>query len=266
MKLSAVMIVSDEEAMLRPCLESLAFVDEIVAVVQTSSTDGTEKMLREYTEHVHLREFDTFGKQRNFGIEQASGDWIFSIDADERVPPALGREIRGVVDGETAKDGFDIRRPEFFLGQEMKYGGWAERIIRLVRREKARYERDIHEVFVIAPEKLGHLENPLWHFANRTMGHHLQKMNVYPRVQAEQMFTEGHPPVTRKSFFVVTFRMLWLRLVKKRAYKDGVPGVIESFHQASLMYLAYAMLWEKQQRATLDERYATLEKQLRAKK
>ena len=90
----------------------------------------------------------------------------------------------------------------------------------------------------------------------------MQKINTYPQVQAAQMFAENHPPVTRKSFFVVVLKTLWFRLVKKRAYKDGVPGIIESFHQAHLMYLAYAMLWEKQQDPSLEKRYEQLEKEL----
>lgn len=247
--------------MIKPCLELLGFVDEIVVVLDAEkSTDGTERIARRFTDKIYRRKLESFAKQKNFGIGKASGEWILVVDADERVTPALAKEIRATVD-DAEDDAYEIPRPEFFLGRRMRYGAWQEHLIRLIRKSKAKYVRDIHETFEL-DGPVGRLRGELWHFSNRSIMHHFEKLPVYAEVQSNQLLKEGHPPIRTRSLFSVLGKLIWFRLIRKRGYKDGTAGAIESLYQPFSLFCMYARLWEKQQRPGLPERYQALEKEV----
>ena len=99
MSLSVVVITRNESANLRACLQSVAFADEIV-VVDNGSTDGTADIARARGATLFCREWSGWVDQKNHAARLASHDWIFSLDADERIPPALGAELRGLLSSE----------------------------------------------------------------------------------------------------------------------------------------------------------------------
>lgn len=265
--ISAVIAAGNEEQMIRPCLDLLDFVDEIVVVVDAASTDRTESIAKRYTKKVFRRRLESFAKQKNFGINKADSEWILIVDADERITPALTKEIKAVTANPDGAVGFNIRRTEFFFGRQMRHGAWEERILRLIKKSYAHYVRDIHEIFEPPPTtEIKDLREPMWHFSNRSIGHHLAKLPKYVEIHSEQMLREGHPPVTVRSFFSVVGKSLWFRLIRHRAYRDGPAGVIQSFYWSFSLFCAYARLWEKQRRQPLVKTYEGLEKQVRRRR
>ena len=116
MSLSAVLAVRNEESMIERCLELLSFCDEIVVVVDSRTDDRTEEIARRHTENVWVSEFRDFASHKNSAIERASGDWVLLLDADERVTPALAREIRDRLRGDPPEWAYAMEIVSFFLG------------------------------------------------------------------------------------------------------------------------------------------------------
>ncbi len=187
------------------------------------------------------------------------------VDADERITPALAAEIESVLADPGDRAAFRIPIRNFFFGRAMRFGGWQEDHVRLIKKSQARYAGDIHETF--SPRgPVGGLREPIWHFSHRNIQNMMQKTVNYGEVQAEEMLRSGHPKVTVSSFFKVIAKELNFRLVKKRGHKDGPQGVIESVYQAFSLFVVYVILWQKQQKPGLEERYAKLERQAKTHK
>src|SRR3990170_3402020 len=117
--LSVAIITYNEEANIRRTLESVRWAAEII-VVDSGSTDATAAICREYTDKVFHRDWHGYGNQKNFAIEQSSGEWVLSLDADEPVEPALAEEIRTIISSSQSLDGYWIPRKTFFLGKWMR--------------------------------------------------------------------------------------------------------------------------------------------------
>src|SRR5690348_552889 len=115
-KLSVYVIAYNDEPNMRACLESVAWADELI-VVDSYSTDATEKISREFTDKVFQREFHGFGRLRNEAVADASHDWIFSLDTDERATPELREELYRIVNGTDAADAYFVPRKNYFLGR-----------------------------------------------------------------------------------------------------------------------------------------------------
>ena len=132
-RLSVVVITLDEEAKLRRCLESVAWGDEVV-VVDAESKDKTVQIAREFTDRVIARPWPGFAAQKNFALEQATGDWVLSLDADEEASPELRAEIAATVTDPRACDGYALRRRNVFFGRWIRHGGlypdWQLRLFR----------------------------------------------------------------------------------------------------------------------------------------
>ena len=138
-RLSVVLVTLNEEERLRACLESVAWADEIV-VIDALSQDKTAQIAREFTDRVIVRPWPGFAAQKNFGLAEASGDWILSLDADEQVSPELREEIQRVLDVDGPHDGYRVPRRNLFGGQWVRHGGlWPDWQLRLFRRGRGRF-------------------------------------------------------------------------------------------------------------------------------
>lgn len=264
MKLSAVLAVRDEEEMLPSCLDLLGFADEIVVVIDTRTTDATEEIARRYTDRVFLRDFDDFASQKNHALAQARGEWALIVDADERIPADLADEILATIATDPPKDAYSIETINYFMGTRMSYGGWKESHVRLVRRDKVSYDNALHEAFTIAPGRLGELRGGMWHFSHRSVVDNLVKTANYISIESQAMLEAGHPPVRARTLFWVTFKELVHRLVYRRGYRDGMVGIIESLYQPFSKLVLHIMLWERQQKPSIPERYRALDEEARA--
>ena len=260
MKLSAVLAVRDEERMLEGALASLAFCDEIVVVVDDRTTDRTEEIARRHTPHVLVRPFEDYSQIRNEAIAVAQGEWILHVDADERVTGPLAAEIRAAVDRDGPELAYRGRTINFFWGRRMEHGGWGEMWqVRLLKREQATYSGRVHEDVAIPPERLGTLQGERWHFSHRSIEEGLRKTIQYGRLDALDRFERGAPPVKVRHVLRAVFVEFARRMVRRTGWRDGMPGVIEALFQPTARMTDVVMLWELQQAAEIEARYAALE-------
>jgi glycosyltransferase involved in cell wall biosynthesis len=121
-RLSAIIITRNEAANIADCLDSVAFCDERI-VVDSGSNDGTLLIAREKGARVATHAWTGFGPHKNYALSLAQGDWVLSVDADERVTPELAQAIEAAID-ENKADGFEMPRLSTFCGREMRHSGW----------------------------------------------------------------------------------------------------------------------------------------------
>jgi glycosyltransferase involved in cell wall biosynthesis len=240
---TATVITFNEAANIQAALESLAWADEIV-VVDSESTDNTAAIARQFTGKVIVRPWPGYIEQKNFAAAQAAHDWIFSLDADERVTPELAAEITSVMARGPGAAGYRVPRVTFHLGRWMRSTDWyPDYQLRLYDRRRARWTgKYVHES-VTADGPVEDLKRDLQHFAYRDLAHHFQTMDRYTTLAAKQMFEEGrragflelmmHPPA---AFF--------RNYILRGGFRDGVPGLIVSAMNARYVGLKFAKLWE----------------------
>src|SRR5262249_49602197 len=145
-RLSVVVVTLNEGDRIRACLESVAWADELI-VVDAESQDKTAAVARELTDQVFVRPWPGFAAQQNFGLEQAGGDWILSLDADELVSPALREEITTILRDGGPHVGYSVPRRNVFWGRWIRHGGlYPDWQLRLFQRGRGRFvERSVHE-------------------------------------------------------------------------------------------------------------------------
>lgn len=240
---TATVITFNEAANIEAALASLSWADEII-VVDSESTDDTVAIARAFTDKVIVRPWPGYIEQKNFAAAQATHDWIFSLDADERVTPALSGEIKALLERGPRAAGYRVPRVTFHLGRWMRSTDWyPDYQLRLYDRRRARWSgRYVHES-VKADGPVEDLRGELQHFAYRDLAHHFQTMDRYTTLAARQMFEEGrragyfdlliHPPAA----FIRNY-------VLRGGFRDGVPGLIVSAMNARYVGLKFAKLWE----------------------
>lgn len=243
MPVTATVITLNEAANIQAALESLSWADEII-VVDSQSTDDTVAIARRFTDKVIVRPWPGYIAQKNFAAEQASHDWIFSLDADERVTPGLAAEIKSLLAAEPACAGYRVPRVTFHLGRWMRSTDWyPDYQLRFYDRRRAKWTgKHVHES-VKAEGRVEDLRGELQHYAYRDLAHHFQTMDRYTTLAARQMFEEGrragfldlmvHPPVAFLRNYIL-----------RGGIRDGVPGLIISAMNARYVGLKFAKLWE----------------------
>jgi len=203
-KLTVTVITRDEAAHIEAALDSVAWADEVV-VVDSGSTDGTADLARRHGARVEVRGWPGYSAQKNYAASIASHDWILSLDADERVSPELAAEIKGLLAAEPAARGYRVPRVSFYLGRWIRGTDWyPDYQLRLYDRRAGEWNgRRVHESVALAGTP-GRLEHDLQHFPYRDISHHLQTIDRYTTLAAEQMRADGrtislaglilHPP------------------------------------------------------------------------
>lgn len=236
--LSAVIVTKNEEKNIERCLSSLGFADEVV-VVDAFSDDRTWELARSGGARVISRKWDGFASQKQFAIDQAKGDWILLVDADEEVTSELGREITEIARGSPRENGFRLRRQNQFLGRWIRYGPWASDFqVRLFRRAEGRIaRRPVHEG-VLVEGKLGTLKNPLNHFTHQTLSQSIERLNRYTTLEATDR-------VARRRIRLIDIAALpvevFLRYyIIKGCWRGGVRGLL--FASITAMYRAVLYL------------------------
>jgi glycosyltransferase involved in cell wall biosynthesis len=241
-KLSATIIAQDEERALPDCIESVrSFCDEIL-VVDGGSKDRTREVAAKAGARVLERPFDDYARQHEFARSEARGDWILSIDADERASPGL--EIFPA----EPHAAFSLPFKNHFRGVWLRHGGfWPDRHVRLFRREACRYDlsRAVHERLIVdgGQGSIGQLQAPILHYTYDSLADCLQKMQRYGERAAVMLHEQG----VRAGPGQVALRPLW-RFVRgylfKGGFLDGGPGAAMAWARAFEAYCRYARLWE----------------------
>jgi len=242
-RLSAILIVRNEERDLPGCLESLRGLADEIVVVDSHSTDRTQEIAASHGARVIQKDFAGFGPQKQFALEQATGDWVLNIDADERVTPSLAAEIREVLSAPLAVNGYVLPFHNIFLGRRLRFGGhWSEGHLRLFRRDKGRYAgRDIHEgIDVAAP--LGRLRGAVRHESYRNFSEYLEKCNRYTGLIARDKRRRG-----KRFRLWHHLRLPWeffARYVLKLGFLDGHPGFVYAALSSFYAWLKFVRMTE----------------------
>lgn len=185
--LSVILISKNEAANIRDCLASVAWADEII-VVDSGSTDGTQEIAREFTERVYSHDWPGFGPQKNRALDYATGDWILSLDADERITPELRAEIEAVL-AAPAVEGYFMPRLSQFCGQFVHHSGWRpDYVLRLFRRDSARFSDSLVHESVICSGKTAKFKRSILHYSYLTRADVERKVEHYSTAAARQMF------------------------------------------------------------------------------
>jgi glycosyltransferase involved in cell wall biosynthesis len=244
-KVSVTIITLNEAAHIGAAIDSVSWADEIL-VVDSGSTDGTPEIARAKGATVVCREWPGWVEQKNFAACQAAHDWIFSLDADERVPPPLAGEIRELLSGDPPMRGYRVPRVTFHLGKWIRTTDfYPDYQTRLYDRRAARWHgKHVHEsVSVDGP--VGRFRHDLEHYSFRDLRDQLDRINHYTTLAARQMHEAGrraglfdlaiHPPAAFLRNYLLRLGIL-----------DGTPGLIVSIVNAYSVFLKFAKLWELQ--------------------
>jgi glycosyltransferase involved in cell wall biosynthesis len=238
-KLSTITLARDEEANIVECLESLAWADERIVLLDPRTQDRTAELARAAGASVHERPFVNFADQHQAALALPRHDWVLSVDADERVTPALAAEIRQVIE-RPSPVGWWVPRHNIIWGRQIRHTGWyPDYQLRLMRRSCARYdpEREVHELVILDGEA-GYLEQALVHYNYRTVGEFLQKTGRYTVLEAGILHKAG-VPVRWRSLVGQPLREFWRRYVSLRGYRDGGHGLLLSLLMAYYRGLTY---------------------------
>jgi glycosyltransferase involved in cell wall biosynthesis len=242
-KLSVTVITRNEATDIDAALSSVRFADEII-VVDSHSSDETVAIARRHTDRVVARAWPGYIEQKNHAASIASHDWILSLDADERVTPALAAEIQRVLADEPREAAFRIPRVTFHLGRWIHTTDWYPDFqTRLYDRRRAHWTgMYVHEA-VTADGALGQLRGELQHYAYRDIADHLETIDRYTTLAARQMFESGrragllqiagHPPLA----FLRNY-------IARGGIRDGTVGFVISVLNSYYVFLKLAKLWE----------------------
>lgn len=256
--ISAIIIAKNEEKMIANCIETLKWCDEIL-VIDNGSEDTTAGVAENLGARVVGFASDNFSRLRNEGLKRAKTDWIFYVDADERVLPELSREILVHIET-TQANAMKIKRNNIMYGQHLLHGGWEnDTLVRVFRRSALeKWQGKVHESPVFEGEVID-LFSPLLHLTHRNTRDGLIKSSAWTEIEAELLFEAGAPAVTK----IILIRKVVMEFVRRyiqwQGYQDGMVGFIESLIQAFNKLLIYVQLWELQQKPTLPEKYQTQE-------
>ena len=242
--LSTVIIAQDEVDRIGRLLQSLSFVDEIV-VVDSGSTDGTQRLCEQSGARVVHHPWPGFAAQKQFALEQATGEWVLNLDADEAVPADLAADIQAAIRKAPASTaGYEMPRLSRYLGRWIRHGGWyPDRQLRLVRNGRAQWKQsDLHERLVVDGD-VSRLDSPLHHFVYRDISDQIRTIDRYSSIHAH-----SHGPAAALYAVWGVFRAVGKFLecyLWKLGLLDGIPGLIIAMNSSWYVFLKHAKAWEQ---------------------
>ncbi len=239
-QLSALVVVHDEEAQLAECLDTVRFADEIVVVLDKCS-DRSQEIASAYTTHLFEGSWDIEGERRNFGIGKCSGDWILEVDADERVPSGLAREIRETIQG--AQRGYFLIPYDNYIGKRLVRFGWGaywgvSATVRLFSKgAKSWGGQRIHPSLELTGVR-GRLETPMIHYVDRDISDMIARLDRYTTARARDLRDLGDI-----GSFAANLRRIFSRFFKcfiiRKGYREGIYGFLIALFAGLYPILSY---------------------------
>ncbi|MCL5411606.1 MAG: glycosyltransferase family 2 protein [Patescibacteria group bacterium] len=239
-KISVVVIAKNEEKNIKDCLNSVGWADQKIVVIDSSSEDKTENIARKFADSVYVRMWEGYGGQKNFGIEKAKNEWIFNLDADERVSSELSYEIQTTLKESPEVDGYYIPFKNYIGNRWLKHGGlYPDYHLRLFRKRcgvfEGRYGGKVHEQVHL--KKVGYLKGSVEHYTYKNLGDYLAKVRKYATLEAEDSIAKKDVLKWKETIKPV------LRFLKiyffQRGFLDGWFGFINALMLS--YYLTYKL-------------------------
>lgn len=249
-RLSACLLAKDASATIATALQSLRFSDQIIVVVDSSTTDNTEAIARGLAHHVETRHWSGFSDAWKYVLSKGEGEWLLMIAADEHVSSGLGQSIiEAMTRDSDAHDGFLMRRHTRFLGRFLTHGDWGrDYVLRIVRRSKCEFNDAIIHESLKNPGRTRILDGLLLHEGERTIEEHLARQNRYTSLSAQQMFEKGRRVSVLGMLIKPPFRFI-RSYVLRAGFLDGWPGFVQAWYSAVYVFTRYAKLRELHRRS-----------------
>ncbi len=248
-EVTVVILTHDESRNIVDCISTARWADDVL-VFDSFSDDDTVPLARDAGARVLQRPFDNYAAQRNSAMDAVDTPWVFFLDADERIPEALVREIREAAE-DREKAGWWVPRHNHIVGKVVMHAGWyPDYQLRLLRRGRAMYDpsREVHEI-VLLDGPAGHLRTPLEHYNYDTWEQFHAKQRIYMSYEAGIMFKQGIRPKPH-NFVLQPLREFRRRYFTLEGWKDGFHGLRLSLLMAYynwVMYRNLASLWRERQ-------------------
>lgn len=243
MGVSAIILTKDNREIIKRCIDSISFAEEII-VVDDFSTDETRKEAKRLGAKVYKRKLDNnFAEQRNFGIKKTKGKWILFVDSDEVVTKELGDEIIQVTSNPFIRtEGFYIKRQDFMWDKKIKHGEMGNtKLLRLARNGAGKWKRRVHEYWNVVGRTKS-LNNPIHHYPHENLKEFIKSINWFSTLHAKENQKEGKRSnvlkiiAWPKGHFIVNW-------ILKRGFLDGTRGFVIALIMSFHSFLAWSKLW-----------------------
>lgn len=245
--LSLIILTRNEEKSISRAIKSITCADEIL-VIDDDSTDKTIEIAKSLGARIIPHKLEgNFSQQRNFAMEQAKGDWVLFLDADEELSPELNEEIGNILTNQARSKYFLLKRKDFFWGKPVTHGevldAYSKGIIRLVSRNAGQWENAIHEVFKPNSGSLGlTLKGYIHHYPHQSIKDFLKHVNKYSTIRAEELFKNGRKTNWFEILVYPKGKFLYTYFIRG-GFKDGVRGFIYSFMMSLHSFLVRSKLY-----------------------
>lgn len=242
--ISIAIIVKNEEKNLPDCLRSVSFADDIVVLVDSTSTDRTAAIAEEFGCRVFIEDWKGYGPQKNSAVNKCIHEWVLLLDADERVP-VEAKEIIVKVFKNLDADAYSVKRKNYLHGKWLKHSDyWPDRHIRLVNKTKGSFHSMIHEEWV-TDGHVQELDAYIEHYAFSNYSDMLKTLNEYSTIIARELYASGRRANFLSPLFhgIVMFFKIYLL---KRGFLDGMDGLVTALTKAGGSFFKYAKLLELQ--------------------
>lgn len=249
MKVTAVILTKNEESNIKRCLDSLAWVDEVV-VVDDFSSDSTTKIAKNYGAKIYERELsENFANSRNFGISKSSNDWILFVDADEIISSDLAMGIKTIKP--SGKTAYLVKRNDHLWGRELRHGDvknvW---ITRLVKKNTGMWERRVHEVWISnSSSKMDKLAGEIKHFPHSNVGEFVESVRKYALLHAKVLHKQGVKSSIWQVILYPVGKFMYNYFIKL-GFLDGTVGFVHAMMMSFHSFIARSMLLMTQNEAS----------------
>jgi glycosyltransferase involved in cell wall biosynthesis len=225
-------------------------ISQQIVVVDTNSTDRTLEIAQKYGATISQpSDWPGFGPQKNRALELATGDWVLSLDADERLTPALRSEILTAIHHSAQMNCFAIPRLSWYCGRFIRHSGWSpDYVDRLFKRGTARFSDDLVHERLIPNGSTAKLENPMLHYSFMNYSQVLQKLDRYSTASAEQAFTKGKTSSPLKAVLHGIWAFIRTYFIRA-GFLDGGQGFALAISNGQGTYYRYIKLWHLHQEA-----------------
>lgn len=241
-KITVLAITFNEEINVKRYVENLSFADEII-FVDSQSADKTAILALEMGVKVIERKFTNFSEQRNFAISLAKNDWIVFFDLDEILTPSLETEIKKVITNSEGNVAFFVKRNFFFMDKHIHFGGWqTDKAIRIFNKKHCTYNGNLVHESIKTNGKIGILKNKLNHYSYKNFDNYNNKLNLYSKLQAENLYLKKLKPNAYHFLFRPLYRFLW-QYFFRLGILDGKEGFILAYVHSFSVFKRYLQLW-----------------------